>query len=101
MSTYNNGQYPYYQASAYAQQQQAANQSSWSQGWFAVKDPGYLKGALVGAAVALVVTNPTVQRAVVRGAVGLWSSIQGGFEEMKEQIQDMKSEMSMQSDDDA
>lgn len=62
--------------------------------WFNFRNTGYLKGFVVGAGVALVLTNPTVQKALVSGAVKLWSSVQGGVEEVKEQIQDIKAEMS-------
>lgn len=100
--SYNN-QYPYYpyQAPAQADQYQGyyAPQASWSQGWLAFNDPGYVKGLLLGAGLTYLLTNPTVQKAVVKGAVTLWTSIQGGMEEVKEQIQDIKAEMSMKSDD--
>lgn len=79
--------------------EQAGQQLSWTQGWLAFNDPGYVKGLVLGAAAAYVLTNPKVQRALVKGAVTLWSSLQGGFEEVKEQIQDIKSEMSMKSDE--
>lgn len=75
--------------------------TAWNRGWFAVTDAGYLKGLLLGAAVTYLMTNPKVQRAMVKGAVALWTSVQGGVEEVKEQIQDIKAEMSMQSDADA
>ncbi|WP_027183716.1 hypothetical protein [Desulfovibrio inopinatus] len=106
-------QYPYYQQipSAYASGQQQAtawgaspgtamvpNSGSWTQGWFAFTDPGYIKGLVVGAGVAYLVTNPTVQRSLVKGAVTLWTTIQGGVEEVKEQIEDIKAEMSMKDD---
>ena len=71
--------------------------SSWTHGWFAFDDSDYVKGLLVGAAAAYVLTNPKIQRALVKGAVNLWTSVQGGVEEVKEQIQDIKSEMSMKN----
>jgi Na+/H+-translocating membrane pyrophosphatase len=104
-------QYPYYPAggqyqvdpSGYSSQATGAYpqaQVSWTQGWFAVTDPGYLKGALLGAAVTYLLTNPKVQRAMVKGVVTLWTTVQGGVEEVKEQIQDIKAEMSMKTDAD-
>lgn len=63
-------------------------------GWLAYNDPCYLRGLLVGAGVALVLGNPTVQKAVVRGAMKLWAGLQYGVEEIKEQIEDIKAEMS-------
>lgn len=62
--------------------------------WFNVTDPVYLKGLLLGAGVALVVANPKVQKALISGAVRLWAAVQGGVEEIKEQIQDVKAELS-------
>lgn len=62
--------------------------------WINVTDAGYLKGALLGAGVALVVTNPKVQKSVINGAVKLWAAIQGGVEEIKEQVLDAKAELS-------
>lgn len=76
-----------------------AQPTSLTQGWLAFNDPGYVKGLLLGAAVTFVLTNPKVQRAIVKGAVTALASVQGGFEEIKEQIQDIKSEMSIKSDD--
>lgn len=64
--------------------------------WVNFTDPNYLKGLALGAGVALVVTNPKVQQAVVSGAVKLWAGVQGGVEEIKEQIQDVKAELSQQ-----
>ena len=89
-SGYYASQYGYY----------APPQTSWTQGWFAFTDPGYVKGLLLGAAVSYVLTNPKVQRAMVKGVVTLWTSVQGGVEEVKEQINDIKAEMSMKADAD-
>ncbi|MUM76648.1 YtxH domain-containing protein [Pseudodesulfovibrio sp. F-1] len=62
--------------------------------WFAFTNADYLKGLALGVGAALVVTNPTVQKAVVSGAVKAWAAIQGGVEELKEQVQDAKAELS-------
>ncbi len=62
--------------------------------WYNFSDGSYLKGFLMGAGITLLVTNPTVQKGIVTGAVKLWSMVQGGVEEVKEQIQDVKAEMS-------
>jgi hypothetical protein len=72
---------------------QAASSSALGS-WFNVTNSTYLKGALLGAGVALVVTNPRVQQAVISGAVRLWAGIQGGVEEIKEQVRDVKAELS-------
>jgi len=64
--------------------------------WFDFTSTDYLKGLALGAGVALVATNPTVQKAVVSGAVKVWAALQGGVEELKEQVQDAKAEISQQ-----
>lgn len=89
-----NPQYPqpYYQQAPTAQN----TTSSLTQGWFNFQDHSYLKGVAVGAGVALIVANPTVQKAVVSGAVKIWSALQGGVEEVKEQINDIRAEMSQE-----
>lgn len=77
---------PYGQAPA----QQAGGLSS----WYNIGHPDYLKGLLLGAGAALVLTNPTVQKALIGGAVRVWAAVQGGVEEIKEQIEDVKAELS-------
>jgi hypothetical protein len=64
--------------------------------WFEFSHPGYLKGFFIGAGATLILTNPSVQKALVRGAVKLWSFIQGGVEEVKEQFRDVNAEMSQE-----
>lgn len=72
----------------------APYQPSQLQSWFNFRDQTYLKGFVVGVGVALVVSNPSIQKAFVRGAVKLWSGIQGGVEEIKEHVKDIKAEVS-------
>lgn len=76
-----------------------APQNSLTSGWFAFSDLGYIKGLVLGAGLAYLLTNPKVQRAIVKGSVSLLAAVQGGFEEVKEQIQDIKCEMSMKHDE--
>lgn len=71
-----------------------AGQPSGISTWYNFSDGSYLKGFLIGAGVTLLATNPTVQKTIVKGAVKVWSMLQGGVEEVKEQIQDVKAEMS-------
>lgn len=89
------GQYGYAQpyAPAYGAQPKAAPASGLAS-WYNVRHPDYLKGLLLGAGAALVLTNPTVQKALVGGAVRVWAAVQGGIEEIKEQIEDVKAELS-------
>lgn len=93
----------YPQGTSYYQNTEAvspyAPQNSLTSGWFAFSDPGYIKGLVLGASLAYLLTNPNVQRAIVKGSVSLLAAVQGGFEEVKEQIQDIKCEMSMKHDE--
>lgn len=61
--------------------------------WFNFKEPSYVKGFAVGAGVALILTNPAVKKALVKGVVKVWGGFQGGVEELKEQIRDVQAEM--------
>ena len=81
-------------AAAPAQSVPATTAASTVSSWFAFTNADYLKGLALGVGAALVVTNPTVQKAVVSGAVKAWAAIQGGVEELKEQVQDAKAELS-------
>ncbi len=77
------------QAYAYPQEQPRTLST-----WFDFSDSCYLKGFLIGAGVTFLLTNSTVQKAIVRGGVNLMSALQGGVEEVKEQVKDIKAEMS-------
>ena len=57
-----------------------------------VQDTQFWKGALIGAAVALLVTNETVQKGVVKTASKLTAAAQSGIEEVKEKFEDAKAE---------
>ncbi len=54
----------------------------------------FWKGAILGAAVVFIVTNDTVQKALMSGVAKLWTTAQAGIEELKEKYQDVKAEMS-------
>ncbi|GAB7081280.1 YtxH domain-containing protein [Megalodesulfovibrio paquesii] len=98
---------PQYQQVPQYQQYQAQDPNQYAAGmctspeglksWFNVTDKHYLAGLAAGAAVALVLTNPTVQQALVKGAVKLWTSVQGSIEEIKEKVEDVKAEMSQKN----
>ena len=60
--------------------------------WFDFESPGYLKGLLIGAGVAVVLGHPAVRKAIISGAVNAWDSVSGGVEELKEQIRDARAE---------
>lgn len=53
----------------------------------------FIKGTLIGAAAAYLLTNENVQRAAIKGAVKAWSLLQGGVEELKERFQDAEAEI--------
>jgi len=101
--------YPYYQTvyggyPAYAAYPQTAVQdqvygppapTSALASWFDYTNPSYIKGVVVATGVTLIVTNPAIQSAVVKGAVAAWSAVTGGLEEIKEKIRDARAEKSM------
>ncbi|EIJ33569.1 hypothetical protein [Thiothrix nivea] len=53
----------------------------------------FVKGLLIGAAAAYILTNENVQRTAIKGAVKAWSLLQGGVEELKERFQDAEAEI--------
>lgn len=53
----------------------------------------FLKGLLIGAAATYLVTNESVQRTAIKGAVKVWSLIHGGVEELKERFRDAEAEL--------
>jgi hypothetical protein len=57
-----------------------------------IKDSQFWKGALLGAAVILLVTNESVQKGVVKTVSKLTAAAQSGIEEMKEKFEDAKAE---------
>jgi hypothetical protein len=57
------------------------------------RDDQFWKGVLLGAAVALLVTNDTVQKAVMKATASVWTAAQSGVEEVKEKFEDVKAEI--------
>ncbi len=57
-----------------------------------IQDATFWKGALLGAAVTLLVTNEGVQKGVVKAISGVAAAAQCGMEEMKEKFEDAKAE---------
>ncbi len=66
--------------------------------WADYRNPSWVKGAVVGAAAAFVLSNPAVKKNLVKGVVGLWGTLRGGVEELKEQIRDVQAEKGGESD---
>lgn len=52
-----------------------------------------IAGLVVGAAATYLLSNEKVQSTVIRTAVSLWATVQGGLEEMKERIRDAEAEV--------
>ncbi|PIE58675.1 MAG: hypothetical protein CSA33_01875 [Desulfobulbus propionicus] len=57
-----------------------------------VQDTQFWKGALIGAAVTLLLTNESVQKGVVKTVSKVTAAAQCGIEEMKEKFEDAKAE---------
>lgn len=61
----------------------------------------FIKGALIGAAAAYVLTNESVQRTLIKSAVRAWSLVQSSVEEVKERFHDAEAEIQSESAKDA
>jgi len=89
------GQYPQPMSYAgyprYAPQFQPAQNSS-------LFNDRFFKGLLIGAAAAYLLTNESVQRTAIKGAVKAWSLLQGGVEELKERFHDAEAEIRAEAD---
>ena len=59
----------------------------------AQQSSAFLRGLLIGAAVTYLVTNESVQRTAIKGAVKAWSLVHGGMEELKERFRDAEAEL--------
>ncbi|MFP4280783.1 MAG: hypothetical protein ACLFQI_12400 [Halochromatium sp.] len=64
-----------------------------TQPFFNLGNDRFLKGLLIGAAAAYLLTNEGVQRTAIKGAVKLWGGLQGGVEELKERFHDAEAEI--------
>lgn len=53
----------------------------------------FLQGLLIGGVAAYLLSNEQVQQSVIRSAVRVWSTVQGGMEEMKERFRDAEAEL--------
>ncbi|MFS8037171.1 hypothetical protein ACI7BZ_09445 [Xanthobacter sp. AM11] len=52
-----------------------------------------VKGLIIGAGAAYLLTNETAQRTLMRTAVQVWSLLQGSMEELKERLHDAEAEV--------
>lgn len=57
-----------------------------------IQDSQFWKGALIGAAVTMLVTSESVQKGVVTTISKVTAAAQSGIEEMKEKLEDAKAE---------
>lgn len=64
-----------------------------SPSFFNLGNDRFLKGLLIGAAAAYLLTNESVQRTAIKGVVKLWGGLQGGVEEIKERFHDAEAEI--------
>lgn len=64
-----------------------------SSSFFNFSNDRFLKGLLIGAAATYLLTNESVQRTAISGAVKVWNFIQGGVEEIKERFHDAEAEL--------
>jgi len=64
-----------------------------SSGLLGFTNDRFLKGLLIGAAATYLITNESVQRTVIKGAVKAWTLVQGGLEEVKERFHDAEAEL--------
>jgi hypothetical protein len=97
-SSVHNGYYAAYQPAALSPQGagMAAGRgypTPAAQPFFNLGDDRFLKGLLIGAAAAYLLTNESVQRTAIKGAVKLWGGLQGGVEEIKERFHDAEAEL--------
>lgn len=84
----------YYPAGAgVSPRQQSYDAARPSQPFFNLGNDRFVKGLLIGAAAAYLLTNEDVQRTAIKGAVKLWSTVQGGIEEAKERFRDAEAEL--------
>lgn len=74
-------------------QRQYAYPARASAPFFNFSNDRFLKGLLIGAAATYLVTNESVQRTLIKGAVRTWSMLQGGVEEIKERFHDAEAEL--------
>jgi hypothetical protein len=64
-----------------------------------VHNDALIKGVLIGAGLTFLFTNETVQKNLIGAAVKVWSTLQGGVEEMKERFRDAEAELAAGEDE--
>lgn len=66
-----------------------------------LNDNAFVKGLLIGAGATFLLTNDTVQKNIIAAMVKLWSTMQGGVEEMKERFRDAEAELQAAGEEEA
>lgn len=66
-----------------------------------LNDNAFVKGLLIGAGATFLLTNDTVQKNIIAAMVKLWSTMQGGVEEMKERFRDAEAELQAADEEEA
>lgn len=61
----------------------------------------FILGALIGAAAAWVLSDEELRGKIVKSAIKLYTGVAGGFEEMKEQMADIRAEVEAERHGDA
>lgn len=76
---------PYYQNTYY--------QNSYDDTPVFYHSPQLWKGVALGAITAIFITNESLQKAVMKGAIKLYDTIQSGAYELKEKFEDVQAEV--------
>ena len=93
----NIGQNPYYNNNGMNNMQNQMPQQQKNTSLFgAFNTSNFIKGALLGAVGAYLLTNEKAQKTIFKSAVNVSDMFQAGMEEMKERFEDAKAEMDAQ-----
>ena len=92
-------QNPYYTQSAISQNTQVSQQPSAMDSLFNSFDTqNFLKGALIGAVGAYLLTNENAQKTIFKTVAKAGDMFGAGMEEMKERMEDAKAELEAQNE---
>lgn len=62
------------------------------------RDQQFWKGAILGAAVTLLLTSESMQKGIIKGVAKLYGAVQGGIQEIKEKFEDVQAEMQQEGE---
>lgn len=86
-------QNPYYNQTPNQQANSTESKSTTNSLLGAFDTENFIKGALIGAVGAYLLTNETAQKAIFKGVAKTTSMFQTGMEEMKERFEDAQAEL--------